>query len=219
MPEGLGTLARRRAAVLDDGADHRHLRPDGSVTALGTGGSNRIRTAILQVAVNLLDHGMSLEDAVDGAAAASGEMRHVQLRARLLGGGASGFSRASRKAHAWPDLKSRSSAACIRRADTRMAASKAPATRAAAGVAVVRMRWRRMKESRRHQPSLLRGRRHARRRARRARHRACAICKPASTICRRRGAPTSWSCSAARSAYMSSTAIRFSRQSSPPSRR
>jgi gamma-glutamyltranspeptidase/glutathione hydrolase len=37
---------------------------DGSVTALGTGGSNRIRTAILQVAVNLLDHGMSLEDAV-----------------------------------------------------------------------------------------------------------------------------------------------------------
>ncbi len=37
---------------------------DGSVTALGTGGSNRIRTAILQVAVNVLDHGMRLEDAV-----------------------------------------------------------------------------------------------------------------------------------------------------------
>lgn len=37
---------------------------DGSVTALGTGGSNRIRTAILQVAANLLDRGMSLEDAV-----------------------------------------------------------------------------------------------------------------------------------------------------------
>ena len=38
---------------------------DGSVTTLGTGGSNRIRTAILQVAVNLLDHDMSLEAAVE----------------------------------------------------------------------------------------------------------------------------------------------------------
>jgi gamma-glutamyltranspeptidase/glutathione hydrolase len=34
------------------------------VTALGSGGSNRIRSAILQVAVNLIDRGMSLEDAV-----------------------------------------------------------------------------------------------------------------------------------------------------------
>ena len=41
------------------------LQPDGTVTALGTGGSNRIRTAILQVAVNLLDRGMSLEEAVE----------------------------------------------------------------------------------------------------------------------------------------------------------
>ncbi len=38
---------------------------DGSVTALGTGGSNRIRTAILQVAVNLLDRGMRLDEAVE----------------------------------------------------------------------------------------------------------------------------------------------------------
>lgn len=41
------------------------LQKDGTVTALGTGGSNRIRTAILQVAVNLLDHRMSLEAAVE----------------------------------------------------------------------------------------------------------------------------------------------------------
>ena len=41
------------------------LQKDGTVTALGTGGSNRIRTAILQVAVNLLDHGMSLDAAVE----------------------------------------------------------------------------------------------------------------------------------------------------------
>lgn len=40
------------------------IEADGTVTALGSGGSNRIRTAILQVAVNLLTHGMSLEDAV-----------------------------------------------------------------------------------------------------------------------------------------------------------
>ncbi|XSG83054.1 MAG: gamma-glutamyltransferase [Methyloligella sp. ZOD6] len=38
--------------------------PDGTVTALGTGGSNRIRTAILQVALNLVDRGMDLEAAV-----------------------------------------------------------------------------------------------------------------------------------------------------------
>ena len=41
------------------------MQPDGTVTAIGTGGSNRIRTAILQVAVNLLDHGMHLDDAVE----------------------------------------------------------------------------------------------------------------------------------------------------------
>ena len=37
---------------------------DGTLTALGSGGSNRIRTAILQVIVNLLDRGMGLDDAV-----------------------------------------------------------------------------------------------------------------------------------------------------------
>jgi gamma-glutamyltranspeptidase/glutathione hydrolase len=41
------------------------LQKDGTVTALGTGGSNRIRSAILQVAVNLLDRGLSLEEAVE----------------------------------------------------------------------------------------------------------------------------------------------------------
>jgi gamma-glutamyltranspeptidase/glutathione hydrolase len=41
------------------------LQKDGTVTAMGTGGSNRIRSAILQVAVNLLDRGMSLEEAIE----------------------------------------------------------------------------------------------------------------------------------------------------------
>jgi gamma-glutamyltranspeptidase/glutathione hydrolase len=39
--------------------------PDGTVAALGSGGSNRIRTAILQVLVNLLDHHLPAEMAVD----------------------------------------------------------------------------------------------------------------------------------------------------------
>jgi gamma-glutamyltranspeptidase/glutathione hydrolase len=38
---------------------------DGALLALGSGGSNRIRTAILQVLVNLLDFSMSVEDAVE----------------------------------------------------------------------------------------------------------------------------------------------------------
>lgn len=39
-------------------------RPDGRLTALGSGGSNRIRTAILQVLANHLGFGMGLADAV-----------------------------------------------------------------------------------------------------------------------------------------------------------
>jgi gamma-glutamyltranspeptidase/glutathione hydrolase len=38
--------------------------PDRTLTALGSGGSNRIRTAILQVVGNLIDRGMTLDDAV-----------------------------------------------------------------------------------------------------------------------------------------------------------
>lgn len=41
--------------------------PDGGLTALGSGGSNRIRTAILQVAVNLVERGLSLADAIGAA--------------------------------------------------------------------------------------------------------------------------------------------------------
>lgn len=75
---------------------------DGSVTALGSGGSNRIRSAILQVAVNLIDRGMSLEDAV------------VAPRLHLEKCGTLSFEpglrdeerllAADRRAQAWPDL-------------------------------------------------------------------------------------------------------------------
>ncbi len=39
--------------------------PDGALTALGTGGSNRIRSAIFQVALNLIDRGLPINDAVE----------------------------------------------------------------------------------------------------------------------------------------------------------
>lgn len=73
-------------------------RADGSVVVLGSGGSNRIRSAILQVLVNLMGHGMGLAEAVaaprlhaeggslnlepgiDGAVAEalSGEFEHIE---------------------------------------------------------------------------------------------------------------------------------------------
>ncbi|HSB58333.1 MAG TPA: gamma-glutamyltransferase, partial [Methyloceanibacter sp.] len=63
-PKGLGTW-REGIRLSSMMAPTIILQSDGTVIALGTGGSNRIRTAILQVAVNLLDRGMSLEEAVD----------------------------------------------------------------------------------------------------------------------------------------------------------
>jgi gamma-glutamyltranspeptidase/glutathione hydrolase len=41
--------------------------PDGALTALGSGGSNRIRTAVLQVVINLFDRGMGLDEAVNAS--------------------------------------------------------------------------------------------------------------------------------------------------------
>jgi gamma-glutamyltranspeptidase/glutathione hydrolase len=64
MPDGLGHW-RENLRLSSMMAPTIILGPDGSVTALGTGGSNRIRTAILQVVVNLLDLGVSIEDAVE----------------------------------------------------------------------------------------------------------------------------------------------------------
>jgi gamma-glutamyltranspeptidase / glutathione hydrolase len=79
------------------------LAPDGSVTALGTGGSNRIRTAILQVAVNLLDHGMDLEAAVEAP------RLHVERDGRTsFEPGLADFVQAAlleheEQSHAWPE--------------------------------------------------------------------------------------------------------------------
>jgi gamma-glutamyltranspeptidase/glutathione hydrolase len=41
------------------------FQPDGNRVAMGSGGSNRIRTAIVQVLKNLMDYGMEVPDAVE----------------------------------------------------------------------------------------------------------------------------------------------------------
>jgi gamma-glutamyltranspeptidase/glutathione hydrolase len=78
------------------------LQPDGTVTAMGTGGSNRIRTAILQVAVNLLDRGMSLDDAVDAARLHVEKCGTVSFEPGLPEAAEAEFLALGDKAHAWP---------------------------------------------------------------------------------------------------------------------
>lgn len=79
------------------------LQPDGTVTALGTGGSNRIRTAILQVAVNLLDRGMSLEAAVEAARLHVEKCGTVSFEPGFPEEVQAEFARFGEKAHAWPE--------------------------------------------------------------------------------------------------------------------
>jgi gamma-glutamyltranspeptidase / glutathione hydrolase len=78
------------------------LKPDGTVIALGTGGSNRIRTAILQVAVNLLDRGMSLEDAVEAPRLHVEKCGTVSFEPGLPESAQAEFLALGDRAHAWP---------------------------------------------------------------------------------------------------------------------
>jgi gamma-glutamyltranspeptidase / glutathione hydrolase len=78
------------------------LEADGTVTALGTGGSNRIRTAILQVAVNLLAHGMSLEDAVVAPRLHVERDGTTSFEPGLPEEAEAAFRALGEKAHAWP---------------------------------------------------------------------------------------------------------------------
>jgi gamma-glutamyltranspeptidase/glutathione hydrolase len=80
------------------------LEPDGTVTALGTGGSNRIRTAILQVAVNLLDHGMNLEDAIEAPRLHVERDGRISFEPGLPEEAQAEFLALGDKAHAWPEL-------------------------------------------------------------------------------------------------------------------
>jgi gamma-glutamyltranspeptidase/glutathione hydrolase len=71
---------------------------DGRLTALGSGGSNRIRTAILQVLMNLLDFSMPLADAIE-APRCHFEQGLLNIEA--------GYSEAAvqRLSGAWPEVK------------------------------------------------------------------------------------------------------------------
>jgi gamma-glutamyltranspeptidase/glutathione hydrolase len=100
-PEGLGAwregtrLSSMMAPTIITGRD-------GSVTALGTGGSNRIRTAILQVAINLIDRGMSLEDAVNAPRLHLEKCGTLSFEPGLED--AERLLAANPRAHAWPDI-------------------------------------------------------------------------------------------------------------------
>jgi gamma-glutamyltranspeptidase/glutathione hydrolase len=78
------------------------LEPDGTVTALGTGGSNRIRTALLQVAVDLIDHGMSLEEAVEAPRLHVEKGGTVSFEPGLPEAAQAEFLALGDQAHAWP---------------------------------------------------------------------------------------------------------------------
>ncbi len=79
------------------------LEPDGTITALGTGGSNRIKSAILQVAANLLDHGMSLEEAVEAPRLHVERDGMLSFEPGLPQAADRAFRKRGDKAHAWPD--------------------------------------------------------------------------------------------------------------------
>ncbi len=101
MPEGLGHW-REGVRLSSMMAPTIITESDGSVTALGTGGSNRIRTAILQVAINLLDHGVSLEDAVTAPRLHLEKCGTLSFEPGL--GDAERLLAAHPDARAWPDL-------------------------------------------------------------------------------------------------------------------
>ncbi|MGV1013939.1 MAG: gamma-glutamyltransferase family protein [Methyloceanibacter sp.] len=79
------------------------LAGDGTVTALGTGGSNRIRTAILQVAVNLLDRGMDLAQAVEAPRLHVERDGTLSFEPGLPEAAQAAFLALEEKAHAWPE--------------------------------------------------------------------------------------------------------------------
>ena len=78
------------------------LQPDGTVTALGTGGSNRIRTALLQVAVALIDHVTSLEAAVEAPRLHVERDGTISFEPGLPETAQAEFLALGAQAHAWP---------------------------------------------------------------------------------------------------------------------
>ncbi|MFP4537572.1 MAG: gamma-glutamyltransferase [Dichotomicrobium sp.] len=77
--------------------------PEGGLTALGTGGSNRIRTAVFQVALNLIDRGMALDEAVVAPRIHVEKCGTVSFEDVLAPAERDALLAAFPQAHAWPD--------------------------------------------------------------------------------------------------------------------
>ncbi|MGA7546289.1 MAG: gamma-glutamyltransferase [Methyloceanibacter sp.] len=101
-PEGLGAW-REGVRLSSMMAPTIILEGDGSVTALGSGGSNRIRTAILQVTINLLDRAMALADAVEAARLHVEKGGQVSFEPGLPEAEQSALLARAPDAHAWPE--------------------------------------------------------------------------------------------------------------------
>jgi gamma-glutamyltranspeptidase/glutathione hydrolase len=101
-PEGLGKW-REGVRLSSMMAPTIILQPNGTVVALGTGGSNRIRTAILQVAVNLLDYRLSLADAVEAPRLHLERDGTLSFEPGLPDSVQSAFRALGERAHAWPE--------------------------------------------------------------------------------------------------------------------
>lgn len=76
---------------------------DGTITALGSGGSNRIRTAILQVIVNLIDHGMTLQDAISEPRLHLEKCGTLSFEDCLSADQKDALTKRYPDAHAWPE--------------------------------------------------------------------------------------------------------------------
>lgn len=76
---------------------------DGALTALGSGGSNRIRTAVLQVACNLLDRGMTLDEAVAAPRLHIEKCGKLSFEDQMVPEARAALLSAFPDAHPWPE--------------------------------------------------------------------------------------------------------------------
>ncbi|GBF28188.1 gamma-glutamyltranspeptidase [bacterium MnTg02] len=77
--------------------------PAGQMVVLGSGGSNRIRSAILQTAVNIIDHGLNLEEAVAAPRIHVEKDGHVSFENIFQAAELEQILAAFPDAHGWPD--------------------------------------------------------------------------------------------------------------------
>jgi gamma-glutamyltranspeptidase/glutathione hydrolase len=101
-PEGLGAW-RQGVRLSSMMAPTLILERDGGVTALGTGGSNRIRTAVLQVTINLLDRAMELADAIEASRLHVEKGGQVSFEPGLPEAERTALLDLAPAAHAWPE--------------------------------------------------------------------------------------------------------------------